>query len=186
MRQQTGIAHAGRMIVQANRLVVTLADKPIFNRPTLTIAGRGSACSPTSDSHPPSHDEFDHRPGCQRLSPTSARTASVLLGDQPPVPAEHLVRRDAACPLTHDPSAHAGFVAYSACQWQSLARGIPSTVDRESSDVPSRRRTPWWRCLGVSHASWSARPRDAHRTRDVDPVRRRHGRARSPAVSAGN
>ena len=184
------------MIVQANRLVVTLADKPIFNRPTLTIAGRGSACSPTSDSHPPSHDEFDHRPGCQRLSPTSASTASVLLGDQPPVPAEHLVRRDAACPLTHDPSAHAGFVAYSACQWQSLAHRRSRELRRRRAAYhpPSIARAPTChpgrvRPGGAASGSATrvgARPRDAHRTRDVDPVRRRHGRARSPAVSAGN
>ena len=41
-----------------------------------------------------------HRP-----SPTSAGTAIVLLGDQPPVPAENRVRRDDACHLTQDPPA---------------------------------------------------------------------------------
>ena len=53
--------------------------------------------------HP--HDECGHRPGRQRPSPTSAGAAIVLLGDQAPVPAEHRVRRDDACPLTHDPPA---------------------------------------------------------------------------------
>ncbi len=53
--------------------------------------------------HP--YDEFGHRPGCHRPSPTPAGTAIVLLGDQPPVPAENRVRRDDAGHLTHDPPA---------------------------------------------------------------------------------
>ena len=46
-----------------------------------------------------------HRPGRHRPSPTSAGTAIVLLGDQPPVPAENRVGRDDACHLTQDPPA---------------------------------------------------------------------------------
>ena len=53
--------------------------------------------------HP--YDEFGHRPGCHRSSPTPASTALVLLGDQTPVPAENRVRRDDACHLTQDPPA---------------------------------------------------------------------------------
>ena len=51
------------------------------------------------------YDEFGHRPGCHRPSPTPTGTAIVLLGDQTPVPAENRVRRDDAYHLTQEPPA---------------------------------------------------------------------------------
>ena len=89
-------------------------------------ARRGSACSPTSDSPPPSVRRV--RPcaalGRHRPSPTPAGTAIVLLGDQPPVPAENRVRPDDALP-PDSRSAGTEFLAShreSRGEWASVRR----------------------------------------------------------------
>ena len=79
--------------------------------------------------HPP--DEFGHRPGRHRPSPTSASPAIVLLGDQAPVPAENRVRRDDACPLTHDPPAE-----FLASHCASTALGVGQAKRSRTKVLP--------------------------------------------------
>ena len=79
--------------------------------------------------HP--YDEFGHRPGCHRSSPTPASTAIVLLGDQAPVPAENRVRRDDACHLTQDPPAE-----FLAAHRESPALGVGQTKRSRTKMLP--------------------------------------------------
>ena len=79
--------------------------------------------------HP--YDEFGHRPGRHRPSPTPAGTAIVLLGDQPPVPAENRVRRDDACHLTHDPPAE-----FLASHRESTALGVGQAKRSRTTMLP--------------------------------------------------
>ena len=79
--------------------------------------------------HP--HDEFGHRPGRHRPSPTSAGTAIVLLGDQPPVPAENRVGRDDACHLTQDPPAE-----FLASHRESPALGVGQAKRSRTKVLP--------------------------------------------------
>ena len=79
--------------------------------------------------HP--YDEFGHRPGCHRPSPTPAGTAIVLLGDQTPVPAENRVRRDEACHLTQDPPAEC-----LAAHCESPALGVGQTKRSRTKMLP--------------------------------------------------
>ena len=79
--------------------------------------------------HP--YDEFGHRPGCHRPSPTPAGTAIVLLGDQPPVPAENRVRRDDACHLTQDPPAE-----FLASHRESTALGVGQAKRSRTKMLP--------------------------------------------------
>ena len=79
--------------------------------------------------HP--YDEFGHRPGRHRPSPTPAGTAIVLLGDQPPVPAENRVRRDDACHLTQDPPAE-----FLASHRESPALGVGQAKRSRTKMLP--------------------------------------------------
>ena len=79
--------------------------------------------------HP--YDEFGHRPGRHRPSPTPAGTAIVLLGDQPPVPAENRVGRDDACHLTQDPPAE-----FLASHRESPALGVGQAKRSRTKMLP--------------------------------------------------
>ena len=82
-------------------------------------------------------DEFGHRPGCHRSSPTPASTAIVLLGDQTPVPAENRVRRDDAYHLTQDPPAEC-----LAAHPRVAGAGRRSDEAVEDQDAPGGRDSP--------------------------------------------
>ena len=77
------------------------------------------------------HDEFGHRPGRHRPSPTSTSTAIVLLGNQTPVPAENRVRRDDACHLTQDPPAE-----FLASHRESTALGVGQAKRSRTKVLP--------------------------------------------------